>query len=64
LFYVKLQSRHYLAPAELSNLRPGLSVAGLELMVFLPPHPKCWDYRYAPPHQAYDWFLLNNISRT
>jgi hypothetical protein len=23
---------------------------GLELSIFLPQPPKCWDYRYAPPH--------------
>jgi hypothetical protein len=24
--------------------------AGLELVILLPPPPKCWDYKYAPPY--------------
>jgi hypothetical protein len=25
---------------------------GLEIMILLPPHPKCWDYMHAPPHSG------------
>jgi hypothetical protein len=27
-----------------------LTQANLEFSIFLPPPPKCWDYRFAPPH--------------
>jgi hypothetical protein len=26
--------------------------AGLQLLLFLPQSPKCWDYKRAPPHLA------------
>jgi hypothetical protein len=32
-----------------------IAQAGLELMILLPPPPKCWDYRCTPPHP--DTFL-------
>jgi hypothetical protein len=35
-------------------LRQGLAMcpAGLKLLIFLPQHLECWDYRCAPPHPA------------
>jgi hypothetical protein len=33
--------------------------AVLELAVFFPQPPECWDYRYVPPHPAVVIFNLN-----